>query len=124
MRRPRLPRPSPRRLSAALCLLGLLVGLAFVVMPVDAAFADDPLLRLEPFSPGLALAATDVDCGVPLSNFARRSEGLSLSGLASADACREAAGRRVATAVAAAAVIGLLGLIGLTGSPDRKAAAA
>jgi len=124
MRRPRLPRPSPRRLSGAVCLLGLLAGLAFLVVPLDAAFADDPLLRLEPFSPGLALAATDVDCGVPLNNFALRSEGLSLSGLASADACREAAGRRAATAVAAAAVIGLLGLIGLTGSPDRKVAAA
>lgn len=105
-------------------LLGLVAALSFLVVPVDAAFADDPLLRLEPFSPGLASAATDVDCGVPLSNFARRSEGLSLAGLASADACREAAGRRVATAVAAAAVVGLLGVIGLTGSPDRKVAAA
>ena len=124
MRRLRRARPSPRRLSAALPVLGLLAGLAILVVPVEAAFRDDPLLRLEPFSPGLASAVTDVDCGVPLSNLARRAEGLSLYALASADACRKAAGRRAATAVAAAAVVGLLGLIGLAGSSERKVAVA
>ena len=105
-------------------LLGLVAALSFLVVPVEAAFADDPLLRLEPFSPGLASVATDVDCGVPLSNFGRRSEGLSIYSLASADACREAAGRRAATAVAAAAVIGVLGLVRLAGASERKMAAA
>ncbi|HEV2759667.1 MAG TPA: hypothetical protein VGV86_08895 [Acidimicrobiales bacterium] len=124
MSRRRLPRPSPRRLSVALALLGLLAALAILVMPIEASFDDDPLLRLEPFSPALASAVTDVDCGVPVSNFGRRSEGLNLSDLALANACRNAAGRRAATAVAAASVVGLLGLIALTGSPDRKVAAA
>ena len=124
MSRRRLPRPSPRRLSVALTLLGLLAGLAILLLPVETTFDDDPLFRLEPFSPALASAVTDVDCGVPVSNFGRRSQGLNLSDLALANACREAAGRRAATAVAAVGVIGLLGLIGITGSPDRKVAAA
>ena len=124
MSRRRLPRPSPRTLSVTLALLGLLAALAILFLPVEASFDDDPLLRLEPFSPALAAAVTDVDCGVPVSNFGRRSEGLNLSDLALANACRNAAGRRAATAVAAAGVIGLLGLIVLTGSPDRKVAAA
>ena len=105
-------------------ILGLVAALSFLVVPVEAAFADDPLLRLEPFSPGRVSVAPDVDCGVPLSNFVRRSEGLSIYGLASAGACREAARRRAATAVAAAGVIGLLGLIRLAGSRDRRMAAA
>ncbi|MGI8810875.1 MAG: hypothetical protein ACR2KK_24160 [Acidimicrobiales bacterium] len=124
MRRPRLPRPSPRRLSAALAVLGLVAGIAFLVVPVEAAFGDDPLLRLEPFSPGLASGATDVDCGRPVSNFGRRAEGLSLYDLAFADACREAASRRAATAVASASVIGLLGLLGVAGTRDRDMARA
>ena len=124
MSRRRLPRPSARRLSAALAVLGLVGAVAILLVPVAATFDDDPLLRLEPFSPALASAVTAVDCGVPVSNFGRRSEGLNLSDLALANACRNAAGRRAATAVAAASVVGLLGLIGLTGSPDRKVAAA
>ena len=124
MSRRRLPRPSPRRLSVALTLLGLVAGLAILLLPVEVTIDDDPLFRLEPFSPALASAVTDVDCGVPVSNFGRRSEGLNLSGLALANACRDAAGRRAVTAVAAVGVIGLLGFIGFTGSPDRKVAAA
>jgi hypothetical protein len=118
MSRLRRAHPSPRRLSAALALLGLVAGLAFLFVPVDAAFANDPLLRFQPFSPGLATAGTRVDCGAPLANLARRAEGLSIYELARTDACRSAASRRAATAVAAAAVIGLLGLIGLAGSRD------
>ncbi len=124
MRRPRLPRPSPRKLSATLSLLGVVAGLAFLVLPVQAAFGDDPLMRLEPFSPGMASAVPNVDCGRPVSNFGRRSEGLSLYNLASVEACQDAAGRRAATAVAVAAVIGLLGLIGLAASAHRQVAGA
>ena len=122
MRRLRPPRPSARQLSATLPVLGILAALAIVVLPVEAAFADHPLLRLQPFSSALASAVTEVDCGVAVTSLGRRSDGLSIYGLARDDACREAAARRVATAVAAAAVIGLLGLIGLAGEMTREVA--
>ena len=122
MRR-RVPRPSPRRLTAAVAVLGMLAGMSILVLPVRAAFGDDPLLRLQPFSPALDRVATEVDCGAPLGNLGRRSDGLSLYGLARDGACRDAASRRVATAVAAMAVIGLLGLVILAGHREREVAA-
>jgi hypothetical protein len=94
----------------------VLAGLAFLFVPVEAAFADHPLMRLHPFSPALERAATEVDCGAPVTNLGRRSDGLSLYGLARADACREAAGRRAATGVAAGAMTGVLGLLGRVGA--------
>jgi hypothetical protein len=121
---PRPPRPSPRRLSAALAVLGVLAGLAFLVLPVDAALDDDPLLGLVPFSPALGQAIAQVDCGAPVSNFTRRSDDLSLASLARDGVCRDAAAKRAATAVAATAVIGLLGLVTLAASRDRHAVAA
>ena len=113
-------RPSPRQLSAALAVLGVLAGLAVLVLPVEAAFDDDPLLRLQPFSPALDSVVTEVDCGAAVTNLARRSDGVSLYGLARDGACRDAASRRAATAVAAAAVIGLLGLVTLAGTRTRE----
>ena len=124
MKRPRLPRPSTRRLSAALAILGVLAGLAFLVLPVEAAVDDDPLLRLAPFSPALAQGVAAVDCGAPVSNFGRRADGLSLHALAVDHVCRNAASRRAATAVAAASAIGVLGLIGMSGSRAGEPAAA
>jgi hypothetical protein len=124
MRLPRPPRPSPRRLSAALAVLGLLAGLAFLFLPMDAALDDDPLLGLVPFSPTLAQAVARVDCGSPVTNFGRRSADLSLVSLARDGVCRDAATKRAATAVAATAVIGLLGLIGVAGTRDRQGAVA
>ena len=118
--RPGLPRPSPRRLGAAFPVLGVLAAVAVLVLPVRAAFGDDPLLRLQPFSPGMDRVATEVDCGAALGNLGRRSDGLSLYGLARDDACREEASRRVATAVAAVAVTGALGLLVLTRSRARE----
>ena len=124
MRRPRIPRPSARQLSAAAAVLGVLAGLAVVVLPVRAAFGDDPLLRLQPFSASaLDQAVTEVDCGAAVDNLGRRSEGVSLYGLARDGACREAASRRVATALAAMAVIGLLGLVSLAGNRTPDVAA-
>ena len=124
MKLPRPPRPSPRQLSAALALLGLLAGLAFVLLPVEAALDDDPLLGLMPFSPALGQAITQVDCGAPLSNMGRRSDDLSLASLARDGVCRDAATKRAATAVAATAVIGVLGLITLAGARTRRPAVA
>ena len=120
MRIPRPPRPSARRLSAALAVLGVLAGLACLIVPVEAALEDEPLLRLAPFSPALAEVVTQVDCGAPVSNIGRRPGDLSLYSLARDGACREAATRRMATAVAATAVIGVLGLIGLSGVRNRR----
>lgn len=119
MRLPRPRRPSPRRLSAALAVLGMLAGLAFLVLPMEAALDDDPLLGLVPFSPALGQAAVRVDCGAPVNNFGRRSSDLSLASLARDGVCRDAATKRAATAIAAMAVIGLLGLIPLVGARDR-----
>jgi len=112
-RRHHLPRPSPRRLGAALALLGLLAAVAFLVVPVDAAFADDPLLRYGVLI-GAQPAVTDVDCGVPVNNLRRRPDGLGLYDLARTDACREAATRRAATAAAAGGLVAVLGLFAAT----------
>jgi hypothetical protein len=115
VRFPRPPRPSPRRLSATLAVLGILAGLACLLVPVEADLAKEPLLRLAPFSPALAEVVTQVDCGSPMGNIGRRSGDLSLYSLARDGACRDAATRRMASAVAATGVIGVLGLIGLVG---------
>lgn len=124
MRLPRPPRPSPRRLSAALAVLGLLAGLAFVLLPMQASLDDDPLLGLAPFSPALGQAVARVDCGSPVSSLGRRSGDLSLASLARDGVCRSAAEKRAATAVAATAVIGVLGLITLAGQRARETAVA
>jgi hypothetical protein len=120
----RLPRPSGRRLSAAVALLGVVAGLAILLLPVAADLTGEPLLRLSPFSPSLAQGLTAVDCGSPVGNFGRSSDGLGLYQLARDDACRAAASRRAATAVAVAAVIGLLGVLGLVRPPSRRLVAA
>jgi len=90
--------------------------MAVLVIPVEVAFDDHPILRLEPFSPALAGVVTEVDCGAPVGNLGRRTDGLSLYNLALDDACRTAASERAATAVAAASVIGLLAVFGLAGN--------
>jgi hypothetical protein len=116
----RVLRPSPRRLGAAVVVLGVLAALAFLVVPVDASVGGDPLLRLRAFGTGAAQAASlEFRCGVPLANLARRSDGLSLYSLATDRACRSAASRRAAAAVAVAGVISLLGAIVLTGTRPR-----
>ena len=120
-RLPRLPRPSPRRLGASLTVLGLVAGIAILLVPVDAAFADDPLLRYGRFA-GSEPAVTDIECGAPVSNLLRRSDEPGFYGVARDGACREAASRRAATAVAAGGVIALLGLIGVTAATERARA--
>ncbi len=124
MKLPRPPRPSPRQLSAALAILGLLAGLAFVLLPVEASLDDDPLLGLVPFSPALGQAVARVDCGAPVTNFGRRSDDLSLASLARDGVCRNAAAKRAATAVAAVALAGVLGLITFAGARNRELAVA
>jgi hypothetical protein len=107
-----------------LALLGVLAGVAILVLPVEAAFAGDPLLRLEAFGSAPAQATSGVDCGSPVANLARRYGGLSLYSVAKDQACHDASSRRVATAVAVVGILGLLGAIGATGAANRQAAAA
>jgi hypothetical protein len=123
MRLLRAPRPTPRRLLAALSVLGLLGALAFLVVPLEVTFGDDPLLRLHPFSPALEQVATEADCGSPVTNLGRRSDELSLAGVARDEACRDGAILRAASAVATTAVIGVLGLVTLAGARSREAVA-
>lgn len=114
---------TPRRLAAALALLGLLAGLAILILPVEAAFAGDPLLRLHALGSPSSTATSAVRCGSALANLARRDDGLSLYALAQDRACRAAASRRVATAVAAVAVVGALGAVAAAGPRLRVAPA-
>ncbi len=117
-RRRRLPRPSARRLAGTVALLGVLATVVLLVIPVDAAFASDPLLRYGQFATPEP-AATDVRCGAPVSNLLRRSEGPSFYSLARDDACRTAASRRAATAAAAGALVVVLGLIGVAAATPK-----
>jgi hypothetical protein len=117
-------RPSVRQLSGILAVLGLVAGLAFLLLPVEAAFGDDPLLRLQSFSPGIAAGATVVDCGRPVSNLGRHGDGLDIYDLARDNACRHAASRRAATAVAIVSMVGVLGLITVAGSRTDSPAVA
>ena len=77
-------------------------------------------ITLQAFSPALEQVATEVDCGSAVSNLGRRSDELSLAGLARADACRDGATLRAASAVATTAVIGVLGLVTLAGARRRE----
>ncbi|MGI8983447.1 MAG: hypothetical protein ACR2HM_02755, partial [Acidimicrobiales bacterium] len=122
MKLPRPPRPSPRRLGVALALLGALAGLAFLVLPMEAALDDDPLLGLLPFSPALGQAVTTVDCGAPVSNFGRRSDDLSLASLARDGVCRDAAAKRAATAAGDGGGGAVLGLGILVAEREKETA--
>ena len=112
----------PRRFGAVLALLGFVVAAACLTLPVKAAFADDPLLRLQTFGSASALPAK-VSCGTPLSNLGRRGDGLTLYSVALDHACRNAAARRIAVAAAAGGVIAILGAIALAGARERRVAA-
>lgn len=101
-------------------MLGVVAGLAIVLLPVEAAFAGDPLLRLGSFGSAPAPVVAGVRCGSPLGNLGRRSDGLSLATLAKDRACREAAARRVATGVAVVGVLGAIGAIGLAAGPRSR----
>jgi len=99
--------------------MGVLAAAAFLVVPVDAAFAADPLLRYARFG-APEPTVTDIRCGAPVSNLLRRSDGVSLYGLARDDACRAAASRRVATALAAGALIAVFGTLTVAGTTAKE----
>lgn len=110
----------PRRLSASIAVLGVVSAAAVLLVPVTAALGDDPLLRLRSF--GQQPAQTEVDCGSALRGL-RASGGVTLYDLARDSACRDAASRRVAIAVAVAAVLVLTGFLGIAVSSGRASSA-
>ena len=112
-----------RRRAGILAVVAVLTGVAFLLLPVEAAFAGDPLLRLQAFTTATPPAVAGVRCGSPLANLARHSDGLSLYSLARDRACRQASSRRAAAAVAATAVIALLGAVGLANARRQPFAA-
>jgi hypothetical protein len=106
-------RPSPRALCLTLAALGVVSAVALAVLPVEAAFGADPLLRLHGFGNRSEQPVSGVDCGSPLGNLTRHTDGLSLYGLALDDACQHASTRRVATGLASGGMVAMLALVGL-----------
>jgi len=122
-RRALVARRAPRRvralrLAAAVAVLGVAIGFAFLTLPVDASVDHDPLLRLRAFDAAPA-AAVSVECGTALGESSGASGGASLYDLARDHACRDASLRRVLTAGAAGAVVVLSGLLVMAAASSR-----
>lgn len=96
-----------------MCLLGLAVAVVVALVPVRVDFGGDPLLRLRELDPELSPPPTEAVCGSPVVSLDVELRDTSLYERARARACQDAARRRLATAVAAGAVIVVSGLIGL-----------
>lgn len=105
-----------------MCLTGVLVAVVFALVPVSVTFGDDPLLRLRELDPELSPPPNTAHCGSPVRSLDVPPGGTSLHELARANACEDAARRRLAAAVAGGAVIFVFGLVGRVGSappPER-----
>jgi hypothetical protein len=100
-------------LCQAVALLGILVALVLLFVPIEASFADDPLLRLQGFGRQAGPAPTTADCGSPLSNLGTPSGGGTLYEVARDRACHEASKRRAAIAFAGGMVLVVLGVAGV-----------
>src|SRR5207237_2992384 len=110
-----------RQLCQAVALLGIAVALVLVFIPIEANFADDPLLRLQGFGRQAGPAPTTTDCGSPLSNLGTPSGGGTLYQVASDRACHEASKRRAAIAFAAGTLLVVLGMTGVVGGQRQGA---
>jgi hypothetical protein len=124
-----LPVTLPARTSKLLCALGVVVAVVLLLVPVGTDFSGHPLLRLRQLDPELSPPAPTARCGRPLAALRDTAGNTTLYELARADACREAARRRVAVAFAAGGVILVAGLLGLFGDrvpfhPAQRAARA
>lgn len=118
--------PRPRSLCALAATLGLLGVVLLLAKPVEASFADDPLLRLQGFDRAPGALATRVDCGSVPASLGSTSPA-TLYTLARDDACQREGRRRLVTALAAGALTVLISLVvavrtsrpqeGLTGLP-------
>jgi hypothetical protein len=105
-------------LAAVVAVLGVVIGFAFLSLPVDAKVDSDPLLRLRNFDAAPA-AASSVECGTALGEARAGSGGASLYDLARDEACRTAALRRLLTAGAAGSVVALSGLLAMAAASTR-----
>ena len=114
--------PGRRQLSVAAIVVGLVSAVAVVFLPVEAAFGDDPILRLRSFDATSGGPATEVECGSALEGLRSEAGTVTLYGIARDRACRDAASRRVLTALAAVGILGVLGLYGLASSSIRSEA--
>jgi len=100
-------------------VLGVLSAVAVVFLPVEAAFGDDPILRLRSFDAASGGPATTVGCGSALTGLQGGADTVTLYGIARDRACRDASTRRVLIAVAAGAIVVLLGSQSLAASSSR-----
>ena len=105
--------PKPPSLAGIAVVTGLVGTAAMLLLPVDAAVGSDPLLRLRTFDAAPAAAGT-VDCGPVLGEAGDAGGRADLYGMASDDACQEAADRRLLSAGAAGAIVVLTGLVVLS----------
>jgi hypothetical protein len=106
-----LPRPIPRNASLALTVIGVVATVVLALAPVRAEFANSPLVRLHELDPDLTPPAGTASCGSPLFHLTVSASGPGLVQLARADACQDAARRRVTEAFAVGLVFGLWGLM-------------
>ncbi len=97
-------------------VVGVLSAVAVVFLPVEAAFGDDPILRLRRFDTTAGGPATEVECGSALQGLRPGSDAVTLYGIARDRACRDASAKRVLTAVATVSVLALLGSLALVPS--------
>ena len=116
--------PGRRSLLAAAVVLGVLSAAAAVLLPVKAAFGDDPILRLRSLDTASAGPVSGVECGSALSGLQGGDDTVTLYGIARDRACRDAASRRLLSAVAAGAIVVLLGFQSVAASSPRLAARA
>lgn len=113
-----------RRFGQALALLGVLIAIVVILLPVDAGFGDDPLLRLQGFGRQAGPAPTTAACGSAVSNLGTPAGGGTLYEVARDRACHDASKRQAAIAFAAGLVFVVVGAAGaLTGEkpegPER-----
>lgn len=101
-----------------------MVALVVMFLPVDASFADDPLLRLQGFGRQAGPAPTTADCGSALSNLGTPSGGGTLYEVARDRACHEASKRRAAIAFAGGLVLVVIGVAGVVRAEQLDAASA
>lgn len=99
------------------------MALVLVFIPIDANFADDPLLRLQGFGRQAGPAPTTADCGSPLSNLGTPAGGGTLYQVARDRACHDASKRRAAIAFAAGTVLVVLGVAGVVRDQEQEGGA-
>ncbi|HEX6596054.1 MAG TPA: hypothetical protein VF045_03915 [Acidimicrobiales bacterium] len=100
----------------------MLVAVVFALVPVSVTFGNDPLLRLRELDPELSPPPNNAHCGSPVRSLDVAPADTSLHELARANACEDAARRRLAAAVAGGAVLFVFGLVGRVASspaPER-----